>query len=145
MEGQVHMKRIYTKSFALFLALLVMVTMVSAGGSAICAITADSCKTVQKQSCCIDDKMGQHETGQPCHNQTDAGCSDNGSCWHDCDSDSIVATSFLQQQEKEYSLIPPHQFISSVITLNHFPSAPGLPPPVSQSIQLHIFHCVYLI
>lgn len=136
------MKRIHINPLILILAFLVTGIGVSASENTLCS----SCKPAQAQSCCASSEMGHHPTEKSRHNTTDTCCSGDEWCLHDCDFDPAVVVSILQQQgEKEYSLVPLQQFISSTTKPNHFALPSGLPPPVTLTTPLYTLHCVFLI
>jgi len=77
--------------------------------------------------------------------QDDVDCHAGDHCWLDCDTDSAVVVSFLQQGEKEYSLVPLLQLISTATKLAYFLPLSGLPPPVVSKSSLYTLHCAFLI
>ena len=137
------MKRKHTNAFILFLVFLITSIGVSASGGTLCS----SCEPAQTQSCCSDNAMGHHSTEPTAHNGTNGFCSGDEGCLYDCDFDPAVVVALSQQQvEKEYSLVPLQQFISSPTKLNQFALPAGLPPPpFTLTTPLYTLHCIFLI
>ena len=130
------------KHFSLLLALLFAVSSVYAGASITCIMACDCCESVQIASSCTDDKMAHHSMVQFHDNQSDTACPDGEHCWHDCDFDPVGVVAV---GEREYSPVPPHNFLSVTRKPNHFSTQPVLPPPVALDTPLYTLHCTFLI